>query len=755
MQLNPVIPVVQVPTVVPQSDDFSSVSWRKAQREDLVIKHFINFLEYGTTPAFSCDKKQSRMLKGDKPIVKRPSRMLKRGEKPLYHGIQGLPNSKTGFEQATTNLSLDRNGVLYLNTKAKVQEGMPTRVNRRIVVPQEMIMKVLQRCHNDPRTGAHAGRDKMLQTVHSQFYWERMNVDVSNYVKSCLPCRRRKPTEPKMHGFLQPIDLEDEELRPFSVVLVDVAGPLPVTSKGNCYILVMVDHLSKWKIAVPLQDNSSASVCEALYRELVLRFMTPQILITDQGKEFISQATARLAQRLGINHRFSTAHHHQTAGEAERFIRWLKDTMSIHLNEHGMSHREWDQGFLQEIVHCYNRAVHPTTGETPFFLLYGQPYKEPNELINGPAPEAIWDSNFYKMTYLKDLRTAWKVVEGRMKRLADERKAKYDDTHIEVEFNVGDKVLVWTPPSHTKGEANKLKNRWTGPWRVVARRELNSLDKPINYELEAEFNDHEIRNRKTHQIVHVSRLRLFVSEFQKSGIPNVWTPTITSHQGPVDDEVDKVTSRDGNDDQQSTRAVASEQDSLSDLNFDSVSQIAPRRQYGLIRSEVATRLVRNAPSDLEEHRRSNRLLQWDDNSEIMRQVIEHPDNVSTGSSALTEIWASSYTRDVIIALVQLKLTTYKHYAVPEESIVGKLNNKVSEYRIGKILRSLSMSTRGHVGILEYQLSTEGTALVSWTKTFQEKIMLLRRSIPDINMLVRRVIADITEVSTVNEDIQHC
>jgi hypothetical protein len=33
---------------------------------------------------------------------------------------------------------------------------------------------------------------------------------------------------------------------PFQIITSDIAGPLPITKKGNKYILVIIDHFTKW-----------------------------------------------------------------------------------------------------------------------------------------------------------------------------------------------------------------------------------------------------------------------------------------------------------------------------------------------------------------------------------------------------------------------------------------------------------------------------------------------------------------------------
>jgi hypothetical protein len=40
----------------------------------------------------------------------------------------------------------------------------------------------------------------------------------------------------------------------------DLAGKLPQTSRGNVYIMIMIEHFSKWVELVVLLDKSSHSI---------------------------------------------------------------------------------------------------------------------------------------------------------------------------------------------------------------------------------------------------------------------------------------------------------------------------------------------------------------------------------------------------------------------------------------------------------------------------------------------------------------
>ncbi len=67
---------------------------------------------------------------------------------------------------------------------------------------------------------------------------------------------------------------------------LDFAGPLPLTVRHNKYVLVMVEHFSKWIELVPSPDKSSEGVAYAFLDRVLSHFGAPAEVLTDQGTKF-------------------------------------------------------------------------------------------------------------------------------------------------------------------------------------------------------------------------------------------------------------------------------------------------------------------------------------------------------------------------------------------------------------------------------------------------------------------------------------
>nr|GEY00144.1 reverse transcriptase domain-containing protein [Tanacetum cinerariifolium] len=129
---------------------------------------------------------------------------------------------------------------------------------RRCVAGKEAI-NILNACHSGP-TGGHYGANYTAKKVFdSGFYWPTIYKDAIELVKRCDSCQRKGKTSQKdemPHNFIQIYEI-------FDVWGIEFMGPFP-SSKGNKYILVAVDYLSKWVEAKALPMNDTRVVVKFL-----------------------------------------------------------------------------------------------------------------------------------------------------------------------------------------------------------------------------------------------------------------------------------------------------------------------------------------------------------------------------------------------------------------------------------------------------------------------------------------------------------
>ena len=85
-----------------------------------------------------------------------------------------------------------------------------------------------------------------------------------------------------------PLPIVDE---PFQKVAMDIVGPLPRSSSGNKYVLVLCDYGTRYLEAVLMRAVDAESVAEELVK-IFARVGLPGEILTDQGANFMHQPTA-------------------------------------------------------------------------------------------------------------------------------------------------------------------------------------------------------------------------------------------------------------------------------------------------------------------------------------------------------------------------------------------------------------------------------------------------------------------------------
>jgi transposase InsO family protein len=94
-------------------------------------------------------------------------------------------------------------------------------------------------------------------------------------------------------------------------------GPLPCTLTGKRYIVVAVDHFTKWVEAKALEEADAQSITTFIYEDIICHHGVPQILSSDRGTEFINELIAALTSEYKIKHIKTTAYHPEGNGQVE------------------------------------------------------------------------------------------------------------------------------------------------------------------------------------------------------------------------------------------------------------------------------------------------------------------------------------------------------------------------------------------------------------------------------------------------------
>nr|GFA47777.1 reverse transcriptase domain-containing protein [Tanacetum cinerariifolium] len=147
-------------------------------------------------------------------------------------------------------------------------------VIRRCVHGQEAV-DILTACQNRPTGGHHGANYTAKKVFDASFFWSVIYRDAQDMGI----------------GFM---------------------GSFP-SSRGNKYILVAVDYLSKW-VEVKALPTNDARVVVKILKSLFARFGTPRAIISDRGTHFCNDQFAKVMLKYEVTHRISNMYHPQTSG---------------------------------------------------------------------------------------------------------------------------------------------------------------------------------------------------------------------------------------------------------------------------------------------------------------------------------------------------------------------------------------------------------------------------------------------------------
>ena len=165
--------------------------------------------------------------------------------------------------------------------------------------------------------------------------------------------------------------------RPRQKVAIDLVGPMPETRAGNRWILVIMDHFTRWQDAIPLPNATAPVVAAALDQRVFCYLGLPEQLHSDQGAQFENPLMEELCALWRIDKTHTTPYHPQSNGVVERSNRNLGDSLRTLLLRRGQE--EWDL-LLPQIMRAFRGTPHSVTGETANLMMMGRELRLPDQL---------------------------------------------------------------------------------------------------------------------------------------------------------------------------------------------------------------------------------------------------------------------------------------------------------------------------------------------------------------------------------------
>ena len=403
---------------------------------------------------------------------------------------------------------------------SKLWYRMTATGGRTLLVPAPLRASYMRLAHAALVLGAHRSSDATREALQPWVYWPGMRQDIIEHCKTCHVCQTHsKPHQ--AHEF--PVG-SLAVFHPLQRISVDHVGPLTESASGNKYLLVAIDHFTKYVWVFPVKDTKTHTTALVLWSQLFAVFGTPEEILTDGAPQLLAKELTDLYKLFHIEPLQSTAYYPKGNSVVERANQTVNATISKALSELEWK-ADWDEVSSMS-AYSYNQALHRSTGYSPFFLMFGRDVRSPFDLLLR-ANEEDRSLEQYILHLLRALQTSHAAVRDRL--LQDDaarqalNKTRSGDEATLRDYHVGDLVLwrrgfdsISRHDARSEVDHEKHFADWSGPNRVVA------IHGATTYEIEM------VAARGDFRIASALQLRHYYARSEENPLPDILIPPTVS-----------------------------------------------------------------------------------------------------------------------------------------------------------------------------------------------------------------------------------
>ena len=317
---------------------------------------------------------------------------------------------------------------------------------------QQLQSKIVKSVHEE----THQGLASTVERIRDKYFFPGAYAICKRIVSTCEICQKMGDKPKKQKHLL----IDTSSGYPWQKVSMDICGPFPRTKRGNRFMITIKDCFSRYLEAYAIPDATSKTTIRIFSEKIIARYGTPEILLTDNGRNFNSKEMIAFCSALGIKKTNTTPYIPQANGIVERAHKDLKDNVRkmMMINE-----TEWDEELAHTLM-TLNTAINRTTGVSPFFALFGRSPVMPYDVMR-PKKEKL--SAF---EYGDQLRQNLTRIHQQMRERNDESheitRKYYKDEKVR-KFEIGD-LVACSYEVQEKGKPKKLSQTFMGPFKVTA-----------------------------------------------------------------------------------------------------------------------------------------------------------------------------------------------------------------------------------------------------------------------------------------------
>ena len=286
-----------------------------------------------------------------------------------------------------------------------------------------------------------------------------MAEDMENHIRSCerCICFKQKPQKAELNPILT--------THPLELIHVDYLTIESGKANQDINVLVVTDHFMHYSQAFITPSQTARVTAQTLWEKYFVYYGFPEMIISDQGRNFESKLIAELCEMSGVKKLCTTPYHPQSNGSCKQFNSTLINMLGTLPKEKKANWK--DQ--LATLVHVYNCTRSTATGFCPYYLMYGRQPKLPIDIlfgVNYPDLSSTTLSKYVDKLHRR-LKWAYEVANEFNLKEIKRHKAHYNRNIRSSKLETGDLVLV-----HQQGfrGKHKIQDRWENkPYVVIDR----------------------------------------------------------------------------------------------------------------------------------------------------------------------------------------------------------------------------------------------------------------------------------------------